>query len=293
MKQDTLLLIDGFNLLSRSYFATSYNKNEDQLTKTESGIYTNALKVFFQKVFILIKKYNVTHLVIAWDVKKEELDRRKKYLYYKATRKDLPYPLIQQYETLKNILNNIGIVQLEKSPYEADDIIGTLTLKWTNNNYGRCLIYSNDKDLFQLLNSHTTQIISKNKTEILYTIDQFKLDYEINPKQWVDIKALIGDPTDNIPGCSGVGEKSAFPLIRQYNSIENLYENINNLEEKYNRYKKKLSEGKENVILSKELATIYCDINDYSSLNFSDFKLNIREEILFNLLAELKVKIKV
>lgn len=293
MKQNTLLLIDGFNLLSRGYFATSYNRTEDQLKRTSKGLYTGALRVFFQKLFNLIKEHEVTHLGIAWDVKREELDRKQKYDFYKATRNELPFPLIQQYETLKEVLDNIGITQLVMAPHEADDIIGTLSKKWSIETDNICLIYSNDKDLHQLLNAKTSQIISQKKNEIIYTIDKFMEDYGIGSHQWVDVKALLGDTSDNIPGCPGVGEKSALPLIKQYKSVEELYEQIDTLDKKFNRYKKKLVEGKDSTFISKELATILCEIEEYATLNFDDLKLNILQDKLLESLENLELNIKV
>lgn len=292
MKQETLLLIDGFNLLSRGYFATAYNKSEDQLTKSSKGIYTNALRVFFQKLFNLINQHEISHLAIAWDVKREETSRRVKYDFYKATRNELPQPLIQQYETLKEVLDILGIKQLEMSPHEADDIIGTLSTKWSKETDSMCLIYSNDKDLLQLLNAQTSQIISKKKDEIIYTIEHFKEEYGINSQQWIDVKALLGDTSDNIPGCPGVGEKSALPLVRQYNSVEELFENIDELDSKFNRYKKKLIEGRESVFISKELATIHCQISEFDLLDFQELKLAIDQDNILNVMKDLELKIK-
>lgn len=293
MKKDALLLIDGFNLLSRGYFATAYNRSEDQLPKSKDGLYTNGIMVFFQKLFKLIRDHEITHLGIAWDVKREELGRRQKYAFYKANRGELPFPLIQQYETLKEVLENIGVTQLVMPPHEADDIIGTISRKWSEEIKSKCFIYSNDKDLFQLLNEHTSQIISAKKNEIVYTVENFKEDYEISSKQWVDVKALLGDPSDNIPGCPGVGEKSALPLIKEYESIERLYEEIETLDKKFNRYKKKLIEGKELAFMSKELAKIYCNIEGLNKYNFDKLKLDINEDRLEKSLEELDLKMNV
>lgn len=292
MINDKLLLIDGFNLLSRGYFATAYGKTPEQLTKNQNGEYTNALRVFLQKLFNLINEHNISHLVVAWDVKREELSRRKEYEFYKAQRNELPYPLIQQYETLTVFLNNVGVSQLTLSPYEADDIIGTLANRWNNESIGNCFIYSNDKDLFQLLSPQTSQIISKKKSEIIYTLDLFKEEFEIDSNQWVDVKALLGDKSDNIPGCPGIGEKSALPLIQQYGSLEDIYKNIENLDAKFNRNKKKLIEGESKALISKDLSTIICDIEELQKIDFNNFKVNISHEILYAELNNLDLKIK-
>ena len=292
MKDEKLLLIDGFNLLSRGYFATAYNRTEEQLTKSKDGLYTNALRVFFQKLFNLINEHRITHVGVAWDVKREDSIRRGKYQDYKATRNELPMPLIQQYHTLKTALDDMGVKQLEVAPYEADDIIGTLSTKWTNHKEGSCFIYSNDKDLLQLLNDQTSQIIAQKKNEVIYSINHFQEEYGIYSHQWVDVKALLGDASDNIPGCPGVGEKSALPLIQQYDSVEKLFENIEELDQKFNRYKKKLINGKESVFMSKELAKIICDIDDLQDFHLDELKMRIVNEQVMEVLERLELKVK-
>ena len=287
-----LLLIDGFNLLSRGYFATAYGKTPDQLTKNHNGVYTNGLRIFFQKTFNLIKNHEITHLAVAWDVKREESKRRQKHSFYKGTRSDLPEPLIQQYEVCKNVLDRIGVQQVTVPTYEADDVIGTLSKKWSSNSMGKCFIYSNDKDLFQLLDENTSQLIANKKGDIVYTLQNFTEDYGIDSRRWVDVKALLGDKSDNIPGCPGIGEKSALPLIQQYGSLEQIFEQIEELDKKYNRYKKKLIEGKASAFLSQELSEIICDITELEEFVFDELELNISKENLVKELNELELKIK-
>lgn len=291
MKQQRLLLIDGFNLLSRGYFATAYGKTPEQLTKSSNGVYTNALRIFFQKMFNLISQYEITHLAVAWDVKREESKRRLKHNFYKATRSELPDPLIQQYEVCKNVLESIGIKQVTVPAYEADDVIGTLAKQWCSNSMGKCFIYSNDRDLLQLLSENISQIIASKQGESVYSLMDFMEDYNITAKQWIDVKALLGDKSDNIPGCPGIGEKSAFPLIQQYGSIEQIFENLEELDKKYNRYKKKLMEGKEAAFLSKELSEIICDIVELEEFLFDELKFTISKVNLAQKLNELEIKI--
>ncbi len=289
MENHTLLLIDGFNLLSRAFFATSYGRTDEQL-RNNNGVYTNALRVFFQKLFNLISEHNVTHLGIAWDVKREETQRRIKYDFYKGTRSELPEALIQQYETCCAFLESIGVKQIVIPPYEADDVLGTLAKRWSQ---GKCLIYSNDRDLFQLLSETTSQIIATKQGEFIYTLADFHNDYGITSKQWIDVKALLGDSSDNIPGCPGVGEKSALPLIQQYGSLERLYEQVEQLDPKFNRYKKKLIEGKGAAFISKELSEIICNIKELQELILDEFTVNISEKNLQAMLEELKINLKI
>ncbi|MEC0668482.1 5'-3' exonuclease [Priestia flexa] len=258
---EKLLLIDGFNLLSRCYFATSYGREEADLPRNSKGLFTNALRVVVQKMNNLIKQYEPTHIVVAWDVKRNETKRKQAYSFYKETRNDLPVSLIQQYETLRTFFQTVGIPQLSVELYEADDVIGAFSLKWTKQKQSPAYIYSNDRDLFQLLNEHVSQIVAKPKIgDVLYTATDFKSEYGISPTQWVDVKALLGDKSDNIPGVPGVGEKAALPLIQQYGSIEGIYAKVDDLDVTFNRYKKKLKSGQELAELSLELVKIDTDI---------------------------------
>lgn len=271
-----LILIDGFNLLSRGYFATAYGKSEEQLSKTPEGLYTNALRVKLQKMMSLINEYEPTHLVVTWDVKRNEVKRKALFEDYKGTREDLPAPLIQQYETAVNLFRATGIPQMSVEGFEADDVIGTLSDKWTKEGLGDCYIYSNDRDLLQLLNPTVSQIIAIRKEgDRVYSEEHFKTEYGITPDQWVEVKALLGDKSDNIPGVAGVGDKAALPLIQQYGSIQGVYENIDELDSKFNRYRKKLIEGKELAKLSLELVTIECAIPELDRYTFNECKLEL------------------
>lgn len=271
-----LILIDGFNLLSRGYFATAYGKSEEQLSKTPEGLYTNALRVKLQKMISLINHYEPTHFVVTWDVKRNEVKRKALFENYKGTREDLPAPLIQQYETAVNLFRATGIPQMSIEGYEADDVIGTLSDKWTKEGLGDCYIYSNDRDLLQLLNPTVSQIIAIRKEgDRVYSEEHFKTEYGITPDQWVDVKALLGDKSDNIPGVAGVGDKAALPLIQQYGSIQGVYENISELDSKYNRYRKKLIEGEELAKLSLELVTIERAIPELDRYAFDECRLDL------------------
>ncbi|RNA69297.1 5'-3' exonuclease [Alteribacter keqinensis] len=291
MPQKTLLLIDGFNLLSRGYFATSYGRSEEQL-KNSQGVYTNALRVFFQKLFNLIEEHGITHTAVAWDVKRDETTRSQAHEFYKSQRTDLPEPLIEQYETLTHMLEGMGIAQLTVPAYEADDVIGTLAVKWAEEEEGHCFIYSNDRDLFQLLGPTVSQIINRKKEEIVYTHALFEEEFGIQSSQWVDVKALLGDRSDNIPGCPGIGEKSALPLIQEYGSIDAVYEKIEELDKKYNRYKKKLAAGKETTYVSKELSQIICEIEALEDFLFDELELSLSKEKILSELNDKEVRIR-
>ncbi len=288
MTTSTLLLIDGFNLLSRGYFATAYGRRDDQL-KNSKGIYTNALRVFFQKLFNLSRDHGITHLAVAWDVKRDETARRMKYDFYKGTRGELPEALILQYETCTALLEAAGIAQLAIAPHEADDIIGTLAARWSS---GACYIYSNDRDLFQLLSESTSQIIAGKQGDVVYRLEDYASEYGLTAQQWIDLKALLGDTSDNIPGCPGIGPKSALPLLHHYGSLERLYEQLEQLEPQFSRYHKKLLAGKESSIISKELSAICCDIPELAEPDWDRLRLRISRNQLMQQMEELELKLR-
>ncbi|MDR7072302.1 5'-3' exonuclease [Fictibacillus barbaricus] len=292
-KKETLLLIDGFNLLSRCYFATAYGKEMHDLPRNSKGQFTNAIRVTIQKLLMLVREHEPTHITVAWDVKRDETLRREKYADYKGTRNELPEPLIQQFETLVELFDTIGISQLTIPRYEADDIIGTLVNRWRKEKDGECIIYSNDRDLLQLLCEKTSQLISIKRDEIKYTLSHFQEEYGITPLQWIDVKALLGDKSDNIPGVAGVGDKAALPLIQQYGAIEFIYENFETLDPKYKRYLKKLEAGRDMAILSKDLCTIFTDVPDLIEHDLEICKYELDKQAVREALQALEIQIRV
>ncbi|AJA42392.1 hypothetical protein AJ85_05760 [Alkalihalobacillus alcalophilus ATCC 27647 = CGMCC 1.3604] len=277
----TLLLIDGANLLSRGYFATSFRGD---LMQNQDGLYTNGVYVFVKKLMRLIESFRATHVVVCWDVGRTETFRRQIYPDYKALRDETEPELKQQFETTEEVLRLMNIPQIRLRPYEADDLIGALSTKWVEqtNDDERCFIYSSDKDMFQLLDTggHVLQVISRNKEDVVYSSTNFEKEYGVTPRQWIDVKSLLGETgksSDNIPGCKGVGEKAAFPLVQSYGSLEGIYRQLDNLDKSFSRYRKKLEEGKENVELSKRLVTIIRDIPNIAS-DFEPYELHVNEQ---------------
>ncbi len=253
--KEKLLLIDGSNMLSVSYYATAA-KETGNLFNTSSGKYTNAVFTMTRKLLHLIHEYEPTHLAIAWDLSRSTF-RRDLYPEYKANRKETDPALKEQFETAQSLFEKMNISQFMMAGYEADDLIGTIARKWWRKNSGTCYIVSNDKDLYQLLNPQTVLIVQRKGKEEIVTYNSFRERYNILPRRWVDVKAILGDPSDNIPGVKGVGEKAAIPLIQHFESIENLYDNLASLEEgRFKRYMIPLQQGERLARLSKELATI-------------------------------------
>jgi 5'-3' exonuclease len=276
---ETLLLIDGSNLLSRGFFATSF---KGDLLQNDEGLYTNGVHVFIKKLKVLIQKTRASHVLVAWDVSRDSTFRRKLYPDYKGLRDETRFELKQQYETTEEMLRMMNISQLKIPGYEADDIIGTVAETWRTKNKGRVFIYSNDKDLHQLLDeeNQVTQIIYENKEDTSFNAASFKAKYEIAPSQWIDVKAILGETgksSDNIPGVKGVGEKAVFPLIQQFGSLDGIYENLANFEKPFQRYIAKFESDKEMATLSKELVTIIRDIPELNCIDLNKFKININQ----------------
>ena len=247
-----IILIDGNNLMFRSYYATAYSGN---LMKNSKGFYTNALYGFVNMINKIIEEENPTHIAVAFDIGKNF--RKDLYKEYKDGRQKTPEELKMQMPVAKQILDAMGIKHYEVENYEADDIIGTLSKRAYIDPDFEALIVSSDKDLLQLINEEIEVKCLKSKDYIKYNVETFREEYGFDPIRIIDLKALMGDASDNIPGVRGVGEKTAIKLIREYDTIENLYENIDKISGKL---KEKLMFDKESAFFSKKIATIYLDV---------------------------------
>ena len=274
-----VILIDGNNLLFRSYYATAYNGN---FMKNSKNFPTNALFGFVNMINKIIAEEQPIYACVAFD--KGKTFRHDKYDWYKDGRIETPNELKQQFPIAKQILELMGIKYFEIDNYEADDIIGTLAKMVDENNDFIATIVSSDKDLLQLISPDVDVKLLKQKDYIRMNENTFFETYGIKPINMIDLKALEGDPSDNIPGVKGVGEKTALNLLQQYETIEKVYENIDNIKGKL---KEKLENDKEMAFTSKEIATIYKDV----PLDFTleDIKIKeANEEELLNLYEELE-----
>ena len=247
-----LVLVDGNNLLFRSYFATAYTGNT---MKNSKGFSTNALYGFLNMINKIVEKENPEYMLVAFD--KGKSFRHKEYKDYKAGRSETPRELIEQMPIARTLLTYMGIKYYEVEDYEADDILGTaVKLALEDKDFDARLI-SSDRDLLQLMNYETDMKLLKMKDYIIYNVESFKEEYGIDPIKVIDLKALEGDKSDNIPGVRGIGEKTALSLLQKYDSLEGIYEHIDEIK---GATGKKLVEDKENAFFSKKLATIYCDV---------------------------------
>ncbi len=247
-----IILVDGNNLLFRSYYATAYSGS---MMKNSKGFPTNAIYGFVSMIYKIIEEENPEYMAVAFDIGKNF--RKEKYAFYKEGRKDTPNELIMQMPYARKILSAMGIKYFELEPYEADDIIGTLSKKVVEDPEFIGTIVSSDRDLLQLINEQIDVKLLKQKGHIRYNPITFFADFQIEPINIIELKALAGDASDNIPGVKGIGEKTALNLLATYKTIENLYEHIDEVKGKA---KEKLEIDKENAFMSKEIATIYNDV---------------------------------
>ncbi len=259
-----VVLVDGNNLLFRSYFATAYSGS---ILRNSKGFPTNALYGFVGMINKIVTEENPEYMVVAFDIGKNF--RKEKYDFYKEGRNATPDDLKMQMPAARKILEAMGIAYRELAPYEADDIIGSIVKIAEEDPEYYSLIVSSDKDLLQLISFETDIKLLKQTGFIRYNEDSFKKDYGIDPIKIIDLKSLMGDSSDNIPGVKGIGEKTALKLLQEYGSLDGIYENIAKIKGKT---QEKLIADKDNAYMSYELATIYRDVP--LNINFEEFKYN-------------------
>jgi DNA polymerase I len=259
-----VILIDGNNILYRSYYATAYSGT---IMKNSKGFPTNALFGFVNMLNKIIKEENPHYMVVALD--KGKTFRHASFEGYKEGRLATPDELKQQFPIAKDILTNMGIRYYEADNYEADDIIGTIANMIDRNDEYKVTIISSDKDLLQLITDDVKVKLLKQKDHIIMDRNTFFNEYGLEPIKMIDLKGLQGDPSDNIPGVKGIGEKTALTLLKEYGSIEGVYAAIDNINGKL---KEKLLNDKDMAFMSKSLATIYKEVP--LNITFNDFTYN-------------------
>lgn len=245
-----LLILDSNSILNRAFYGVRYLSAKD-------GTPTNAIYGFLNILLKLIKEQEPDYICAAFDVKAPTF-RHKQYEGYKAQRKPMPEGIAAQMPLAKDVLRAMGVTILEKEGYEADDIIGTVARLCEESEIS-CFIATGDKDDLQLASDKTKVILTVTKSgyneTIIYDDKAVKEKYHVTPTEFIDVKALMGDPSDNIPGVKGVGEKTAMSLIEKHHSIEYIYENIDDIGLKGTMLQK-MKDGREMAFMSKELATI-------------------------------------
>lgn len=273
------VIIDGSSLVHRAFYALP-------LLTTSNGQYSNAVYGFTTMLTKLLADIKPDIIAVAFD-KGRITFRNEVYTDYKAQRKPTPRELSEQFPLVHELLAAFGIMTLEQDGYEADDIIGTLAVKAAQEDY-EVLIVTGDKDALQLINSHTKVLLTrKGITEMdVYDEQAFHDKYGVEPKKLIDLKGLMGDSSDNIPGVPGIGEKTACKLIAEFASVENLLDNIESVSG--NKLKEKLRENSQLAQLSKQLATIKCDVP--LAVSFADMAITPDSNKIHTFLTAMEFK---
>ena len=274
-----ILLIDGSSLIFRAFYAIR------NLT-TKDGVFVNGVYGFLNMYYKALELINPTHVFVAFD-KGSKTFRHNEFADYKGTRDNAPNEITYQFGILKDLLSSMNVNYLELDEYEADDIIGTIA-KLAQKEGFEVDIFTGDRDYLQLVDDNILVYLTKKGiSEIkLMNIESILEEYDLSPKQLIDVKALQGDSSDNIPGVKGVGEKTALKLIQEYGNLENLYENIDNLKGKL---KENLVNEKDKAYLSRYLGEIFLrvpierNIEDFEikDVNYNEY-LKKLEKLEFN-----------
>ncbi|MGP1569333.1 MAG: DNA polymerase I [Eubacteriales bacterium] len=276
--ENRIIVIDGNSLMNRAYFAIQTPM------KTKEGITTHGIYGFLNMLAKIEKDYPYTHIVVTFD-KKAPTFRHIQYQDYKANRKSMPDDLKEQFPILKDILNAMNIQIVELEGFEADDLIGTIA-RISEEEGLSPLIITGDKDALQLASEKTKVLITKtgiSKFEI-YDKEEMIRKYGLTPTQFIDLKALMGDKSDNIPGVAGIGEKTGIKLLLEYKTLENL---LNSLDQLKGKVKETLQENKMTAIMSQKLATIHRFVP--IDINISDYAV---KEPDFQKLKEIYTKLE-
>lgn len=241
-----LLLIDGNSIMNRAFYGI-------RMLTSPKGVPTNALTGFMNIYLKLIKEEKPDRIAAAFDLKAPTF-RHKMYAEYKGTRHKMPDELAAQMPIIKDILRGLGVKIVELEGYEADDIIGTLS-RAAFDKGEECVIMTGDRDSFQLVNEKVTVRLASNKEDVFYTPDKINEVYGVSPREMLEVKALMGDSSDNIPGVAGIGEKTALGLIQKYHNIKYIFDNLSQIDVTKG-VRAKLENGKESAELSRTLGEI-------------------------------------
>jgi len=273
MNQKIVLLIDFNNLVFCSHYTSP------QLNRY--GEQVNTIKNFFYKLRNLKDIFNPDHIIFASDLGRAKTFRRKLYSLYKAQRKPLDETIAKQMSIIQQLISLLGFPVYNNEQYEADDIIGMISKYCEENNY-QVIIISSDRDLYQLVSEKVFIMSPKIHDTIIDETWIFE-NYRLTPNQWIDLKILQGDKSDNIPGVPGVGEVTALNLIKTFGSVDEVYNNLSKIVEKV---RKLLIESEKDIPITRELVTI---IRDYNIIEFNEDKLK-RDKIyvdeIYKLLLE-------
>lgn len=281
MEKKKVMLVDGMALLFRAFYATAMS---GYFMINSKGVPTNAIHGFTKHLFTAINEFKPTHVICCWDMGSQTF-RTELYSEYKANRGEAPVELIPQFDLVKEVVQELNIPNIGLAGYEADDCIGTLTNQLKGE--AEVLILTGDQDILQLLDENISVILLK-KGYGNYQVFQeqnFLDEKGITSKQMIDLKALMGDSSDNYPGVKGIGEKTALTLLQKHQTIEGILENLESLTK---AQRNKIETDLEMLHLCRRLAAIHCEVDVCCSLE--DALLSINRDKMLAKFNELELK---
>jgi 5'-3' exonuclease len=276
-----IMLVDGMALLFRAFYATAIT---GQFQINSKGIPTNAVSGFLKHMLTAVSSFNPSHLAVCWDMGSKTF-RSELYTEYKGNRGEAPIELIPQFDLVKEVVASFDIPNIGLVGYEADDCIGTVAKALKDDM--KVSILTGDQDILQLLEENISVILLKKGfgNYQVHTPDSFYEEKGITPRQMIDLKGLMGDPSDNYPGVKGIGEKTALKLLQQFESIDGILENLNDLSKSH---RTKIEQSLDMLHLSRTLAEIKCDVP--VSCSISDSELRYNRSKVINMLDEVELK---
>lgn len=293
LSKQSLLLIDGMSLLFRGFYATSYR---GQFMLTSKGVPTNGIFGFVRYMWDAIETFEPTHIICCWDMGSQTF-RNERFSDYKANRGEAPIELIPQFDLVKEVTDSFGIMNIGLKGYEADDCIGTLARKFSKDIHVNIL--TGDHDSLQLVDKNISSVIMKKGigNYVVYTPELLLEEKGLTPAQLIDLKGLMGDSSDNYPGVHGIGEKTAIKLLKEHQTIEGVLESLSSLSK---GIRKKIEENLEMLHLSRELATIHCEVplecdlqHTQWSLDFDRVKIQLEQIESTRLIKMIEKSIKI
>ncbi|MBM7663259.1 5'-3' exonuclease [Bacillus mesophilus] len=263
----SILLVDGMALLFRAFYATAVS---NYFMINSKGIPTNGIHGFVKHLFTAIEHFNPSHVVCCWDMGSKTF-RTEEFSEYKANRAEAPIELVPQFDLVKDVVDSFDIPNIGLKGYEADDCIGTLAREYSVDH--KVIILTGDQDIFQLINQNVSVAIVRKGfgNYDLYNPERLLEEKGITPAQMIDLKALMGDPSDNYPGVKGIGEKTAIKLLLEFGTIEGILDNLSKLTKSQ---QKKIEDSLEMLHLSHRLARIHCEVPIECSLDQAEYKVN-------------------
>ncbi|MED3564077.1 5'-3' exonuclease [Bacillus xiapuensis] len=280
-RKPSLMLVDGMALLFRAFYATAVT---GQFMINSKGIPTNGIHGFIKHLFTAVSSFKPSHVAVCWDMGSKTF-RTELFDAYKGNRGEAPVELIPQFDLVKEVVESFDIPNIGMVGFEADDCIGTIAKQ--SKEFANVSILTGDQDILQLLDENISVILLKKGygNYLVHTPETFFEEKGITPRQMIDLKALMGDPSDNYPGVKGIGEKTALKLLKEYNHVEGIISNLHGLSKSI---KTKIEQDLDMLHLSRQLAEIKCDVP--VSVALEDASLMIVREKALNKLTELELR---